>query len=53
MRENFNLEQIFILLDEVKKDNPYPQDIFKSKFGNFGRQVWDNCIDEIKKRLSE
>jgi hypothetical protein len=22
-------------------------------FGSFGRKVWDNCVEEFKKRLKE
>jgi len=48
------MQKVVEIVERVKKDNPYPDDIFqKDMFGKFGRLVWNNCCDKILKELEE
>lgn len=62
------------LIEEMRRDNPYPENVFSDKspaewkefhkalqdagivysegfMGSFGRLVWNNCLDELEKRM--
>ena len=49
--------------EDVKKmienlENPYPSDIWEGKtkegkIGQFGNKVWENCKEELNKKLGE
>ena len=46
--------ELMKIIERVKKDNPYPDDIFqKNEFGKFGRLVWNNCCDKILEEIRE
>jgi hypothetical protein len=47
------IERVLKEVEKVKKDNPYPEDIFQSLHGKFGRLVWNNCCEELKERILE
>jgi len=71
----YSKEQVRKFVSEVRKKNPYPDDIFiepskkdwkeitsflKSKgfspdaiFGSWGRDVWNNCCDEMVRELQD
>ena len=49
------LHQQFLkdIFNQIKTENPYPSDIFTGKTqegetGQFGKKVWNNCIDKFK-----
>lgn len=39
--------------EELRKRNPYPEDVFVSKMGKFGRRVWNCCCDELEEILKD
>ena len=52
------IERILEILDYVKKENPYPADIFTGKTeegmrGVAARISWDVCCEKIKKEVLE
>jgi hypothetical protein len=52
------VEKINSIIKELRMENPYPSDIFtgkteEGKIGQFGKKVWNNCLDELEKSLKE
>lgn len=61
------LERIMNIIDELQKNNPYPEDIFpkipctrenllnrrEALFGAEGRRVYNMALDEVKKSILE
>ena len=55
---DLTLQEVKETIGSMRTDNPYPTDIFtgkteEGKIGQFGRKVWNNCLDELEKRLKE
>lgn len=51
-------DKILEIIEETKKENPYPEDIFVGKTeegmrGKASRISWNNACDVIKEKLNE
>ena len=51
-------EEFDKILDELRSNNPYPNDIFtgkteEGKIGQFGRIVYNNALEDIKQKIRE
>lgn len=44
---SMEVEKIIAIINDVKKRNPYPEDIFVSMKGKAARISWNNCCEDI------
>lgn len=43
---SMEVEKIIAIINDVKKRNPYPEDIFVSMKGKAARISWNNCCED-------
>jgi len=41
------------VVKELRKRNPYPEDVFISEMGKFGKKIWNCCCDELEEILKD
>ncbi|GAG13734.1 unnamed protein product [marine sediment metagenome] len=50
---SMEVDKIIEIINEMKKRNPYPEDIFVSKKGKAARNSWNVCCEDIITRILE
>ncbi|MCE7743884.1 MAG: hypothetical protein GPJ52_01990 [Candidatus Heimdallarchaeota archaeon] len=50
---SMEVDKIIEIINDMKKENPYPEDIFVSMKGKAARNSWNVCCEDIIARILE